>query len=324
MLSRRSVLAFAPAILTGIAFPRPAGAQAAPNLRMVVPYAAGGPTDIQARLLGEHLGRSLNQSVVVENRTGAGVVVGTDAVAKAAPDGRTILLTTVAHAVNPSLFPSLPFNTERDFAPVALVAKVPLVVLVRNDLPARNIPELIAWIRERGGQASYGSAGIGSAPHLGTALFLMMAGTEALHVPYRGSGPALTDLAAGRLDFYIDAAASGLAQARGGTVRAIGWSMLRRSSIVPDLPTLDEQGVRGYEAYTWSALFVPAATPKDIVLRLNGAVHEALTVPALRMRFAEIGAELVEPAPPEALGAFVKDEIAKWREVVKKTGMSVQ
>lgn len=324
MLSRRSVLAFTPAMLAGEFGIRAAAAQTGANLRLVVPYAAGGPTDIQARLLGEHLGRSLNQSVVVENRTGAGVVVGTDAVAKAAPDGQTVLLTTVAHAVNPSLFPSLPFNTERDFAPVALVAKVPLVVLVRNDLPARNISELIAWIRSRRGQASYGSAGIGSAPHLATALFLMMAGVEALHVPYRGSGPALTDLAAGRLDFYIDAAASGLAQARGGTVRAIGWSMLRRGSVVPDLPTMDEQGVKGYEAYTWSALFVPAATPKSAVLRLNGAVREALSVPALRARFEEIGAELVEPGPPEALDMFVKDEIAKWGEVVRKTGMSVQ
>ncbi len=311
--------------LGAIAAPSLARAQsAATSLRMIVPYAAGGPTDILARILAEHVAAPLDQRVVVENRTGAGVVVGTEAVAKAAPDGLTALLTTVAHAVNPSLFPNLPYDTERDFAPVALVAKVPLVVLVRKDLPVRGVPDFLDWIRSRNGQAIYGSAGVGSAPHLGTALLLMMAGLQAVHIPYRGSAPAMTDLAAGRIDFYLDAAASGLAQARAGMGRAIAWSMLTRGEIAPELPTIAEGGVPGYEAYTWSGLFLPAAAPREAVTRLNAATLRAMGDARLRARFAELGAELAEPAPPEALGRFLREEIAKWGEVVRRSGMNTQ
>ncbi|PZP47895.1 MAG: hypothetical protein DI601_02315 [Azospirillum brasilense] len=291
---------------------------------MIVPYAAGGPTDVQARILAETMAEPLRQRVVVENRTGAGVVVGTEAVAKAAPDGQTILLTTVAHAINPTLFPNLPFDTGKDFAPVALIAKVPLVLLVRKDLPVRDVAELVAWLRSQKGQATYGSAGVGSAPHLGAALMLMMAKVEAVHIPYRGSGPAMSDLAAGRLDFYVDAATSALAQARAGTGRALGWSMLKRSPAAPDLPTFDESGIPGYEAYTWSGVFAPAATPREIVLRINAAAREAMASPALQARFAELGAELAEPGPPEDLARFVSSEIEKWRNVVRQTGMSTQ
>ena len=291
---------------------------------MIVPYAAGGPTDVQARILAETMAEPLRQRVVVENRTGAGVVVGTEAVAKSAPDGQTILLTTVAHAINPTLFPNLPFDTQKDFAPVILIAKVPLVLLVRKDLPVRDVGEFVEWVRSRKGQATYGSAGVGSAPHLGAALLLMMAKLDAVHIPYRGSGPAMSDLAAGRLDFYVDAATSALAQAKAGTGRALGWSMLTRSSVAPDLPTFDESGVRGYEAYTWSGVFVPAATPRQMVLRINAAAREAMASPALQARFAELGAELAEPGPPEDLARFVTAEIEKWSNVVRQTGMSVQ
>ncbi|WP_424813146.1 tripartite tricarboxylate transporter substrate binding protein [Roseococcus sp. YIM B11640] len=317
MLRRRHLIA------AGLAAPALARAQSN-SLRLIVPYAAGGPTDIQARILAETLPPFLESRVVVENRTGAGVMVGTDAVAKAAPDGQTALLTTVAHAVNPSLMPSLPYDTEKDFAPVALVAKVPLVVLVRKDLPVADMRGFLDWLKSRNGQAVYGSAGVGSAPHLGTALLLMMAGLEAVHIPYRGSAPAMTDLAAGRIDFYIDAAASGLAQARAGMGRAIAWSMLTRSEVAPELPTIAESGVPGYEAYTWSGVFFPAGTPREMVQRLNAATRQAVAEPRLRARFAELGAELAEPAPPEALGQFVTQEIAKWREVVRRSGMSTQ
>lgn len=323
MISRRALSAI-PLIGLGHGLVRPAHAQAPGVMRLVVPYAAGGPTDVQARILSDPLANALGQGIVVENRVGAGVVVGTDAVAKASPDGHTVLLTTVAHAINPTLFPQLPFDTEKDFAPVALVARVPLVLLVRNDLPAGDLNTFIAWLRSRNGQATYGSAGLGSAPHVATALLLKMIGLSAVHVPYRGSGPAMTDLAGGRLDFYIDAAASGLAQARAGTVKALGWSMLTRSPAAPEVPTFDEQGVRGYEAYTWSALLVPAATPRARIADLNRAVREVVALPAVRARFAEIGAELVEPGPPEQLAAFVRAEIGKWRDVVKDTGMSIR
>lgn len=322
MLTRRSIVATGTGIGLGAAF-SPARAQSG-AVRMIVPYAAGGPTDIQARILAETMAEPLRQRVVVENRTGAGVVVGTEAVAKSAPDGQTILLTTVAHAINPTLFPNLPFDTQKDFAPVALIAKVPLVLLVRKDLPVRDVSEFVEWVRSRKGQATYGSAGVGSAPHLGAALLLMMAKLDAVHIPYRGSGPAMSDLAAGRLDFYVDAATSALAQAKTGPGRALGWSMLTRSPAAPDLPTFDESGVRGYEAYTWSGVFVPAATPREAVLRINAAVREAMASPALQARFAELGAELAEPGPPEDLARFVSAEIEKWRNVVRQTGMSVQ
>lgn len=322
MLTRRSIVAAGTGIGLGAAL-SPARAQSG-AVRMIVPYAAGGPTDVQARILAETMAEPLRQRVVVENRTGAGVVVGTEAVAKAAPDGQTILLTTVAHAINPTLFPNLPFDTGKDFAPVALIAKVPLVLLVRKDLPVRDVAELVAWLRSQKGQATYGSAGVGSAPHLGAALMLMMAKVEAVHIPYRGSGPAMSDLAAGRLDFYVDAATSALAQARAGTGRALGWSMLKRSPAAPDLPTFDESGIPGYEAYTWSGVFAPAATPREIVLRINAAAREAMASPALQARFAELGAELAEPGPPEDLARFVSSEIEKWRNVVRQTGMSTQ
>ncbi|HEY8610846.1 MAG TPA: tripartite tricarboxylate transporter substrate-binding protein, partial [Roseomonas sp.] len=233
-------------------------------------------------------------------------------------------LTSVAHAVNPSLFSNLPFDTERDFAPVALIARVPLVLLVRNSLPVQDMAGFLAWLRAQNGRATYGSSGVGGAPHLAAALLLMMTGLEAAHVPYRGSAPAMTDLASGRIDFYIDAATGGLAHAKAGTARAIGWSMATRSPLVPELPTFAEGGVPGYECYTWNVILVPAATPRDTVLQLNRTFAQVMGLPALRQRVAELGGDVPEPVAPEAVGAFIRNEIAKWREVVQKSGMTTQ
>ncbi|NMJ43509.1 tripartite tricarboxylate transporter substrate binding protein [Roseomonas sp. JC162] len=324
MFERRRLAIAGAALVTAAARPALAQDASAAPLRIVVPYSAGGPTDVQARVLAGHLERVLGRPVVVENRTGAGVLVGTEAVAKARPDGQTLLLTTVAHAVNPSLLPRLPYDTERDFAPVALVATVPLVILVRPDLPAPDGRAFLAWLRAQRGRATYGSAGVGSAPHIGTALLLMMANAQAEHVPYRGTAPAMTDLAAGRIDFYLDAVATGIAQAQGGSVRALAVTSASRSGAAPEMPTLAEQGLPGYEAYTWSGIFAPAGTPPDTVARLNAAVREAVADPALRRRFAEIGAELAAPAAPEALGTFVRAEIAKWSQVVASSGMRAE
>ncbi len=293
-------------------------------IRLVVPYSAGGPTDVQARILAGHLERALHQTVVIDNRTGAGVQSGTEFVATARPDGLTMLMTTVAHAVNPSLMPKLPYDTERDFAPVALVAKVPLIILVRNDLPVKDGREFLDWLRAQNGRATYGSAGIGSAPHIGTALMLMMANARAVHVPYRGTSQAITDLAGGRIDFYLDAVATGMAHARGGKVRALATATLARSLAAPEIPTLAEQGLPGFEAYTWSGLFVPANTPADVIARLNAGTRAAMADAALRTRFAEIGADLAEPAAPEALGQFVHNEIEKWGRVVEASGMRIE
>jgi tripartite-type tricarboxylate transporter receptor subunit TctC len=195
---------------------------------------------------------------------------------------------------------------------------------VANTLPVRDLPGFLAWLRAQNGRATYGSSGVGGAPHLATALLLMMTGLEASHVPYRGSAPAMADLASGRIDFYIDAATGGLAQARAGTARAIGWSMATRSSLVPDLPTIAEGGVPGYECYTWNVVLVPAATPRDTVLQLNQAFARVMTIPALRQRVAELGGEVADPTPPESVGAFIRAEIEKWREVAQKSGMTTQ
>lgn len=322
MLERRHLLLAGAGTLAAPRLAR--GQDPARTTRVVVPYAAGGPTDVLARIFAEQLAPVIGQRVIVENRTGAGVVVGTDIVAKSPPDGQTLLLTSVAHAVNPSVFPNLPFDTERDFAPVAFIAKVPLVLLVPNSLPVRDMQGFLAWLRSRNGRATYGSSGVGGAPHLAAALLLMMTGLEASHVPYRGSAPAMADLASGRIDFYIDAATGGLAQARAGTARAIGWSMATRSPMVPELQTIAEGGVPGYECYTWNVILVPAATPRDTVLQLNRAFSQVMAIPALRQRVAELGGEVAEPSAPEDVGAFIQGEIAKWREVAQKSGMTTQ
>ncbi|MGE8320207.1 MAG: tripartite tricarboxylate transporter substrate binding protein [Comamonas sp.] len=291
-------------------------------VKLIVPYAAGGPTDTFARALADTWGRKLGQPLVVENRTGAGTLVGTEAVAKAQPDGYTILLTTVAHAVNPSIHSKMPYRTVEDFAPVGMAAKAPLVIVVNQDFPARNLAEFMDYLKAHPGQVSYGSAGVGSAPHLGTELLNYMTGIKTAHVPYRGSAPAMQDVIGGHVGFMMDSAPTGLAQVKAGTVRLLATTMAQRLPQTPDTPAVAE-AVPGYEAYTWNAVFTPAKTPPAVIAKLNATLKQALQDAALQSQAYTMGLVLEKDPEPRALAAFLDGELAKWSQVAKAAKMSV-
>jgi tripartite-type tricarboxylate transporter receptor subunit TctC len=321
MLTRRTLLAATPLA----ALPGAASAQDWPTrpIRIVVPFAAGGPTDVPARLIAEEMAKRLPQPVVVENRTGAGAVVGTEVVAKAQPDGHTVLYSTVAQAVMPSLFPRLTFDPINDLEQVALVAVVPMIMIVNKTLPVNSLKELIDLLKSKPGEFDYGSSGNGGAVHLACELFLSMAGVKANHIPYRGSSALLPDLIAGRLAFTIDVAASGLPQVKEGTVKGLAISSKRRSTVAPDLPTFDEAGVPGYESYTWHMLHVPKGTPKPAITRLNAVVNECVALPTIRGRLLELTAEVVSDSTPESARAFLIAERDKWAKVIQDAGIKV-
>jgi tripartite-type tricarboxylate transporter receptor subunit TctC len=314
MLDRRSLLSVAAA---GAVLPLSARAQEWPNqpIRMVVPFAAGGPTDVPARMIAEHVGNSLPQKVVVENRTGSGVLIGTDVVSKAAKDGHTILYTTVAHTVLRPLFPRLPFDPVADFTPVVLVGQIPCVLVVHDSVPARTLAEFVTLLRANPGKYNYASSGNGGAVHLATALFLSMIGAEANHVPYRGSAAAYPDLIAGRNHFIVDV---GLGAARQPNMRALAITALERTPLAPDLPTFDEQGVKGYEAYTWHMVLVPAGTPAPVVARLNQAVNAALALPDVRSKLGEGQFMTIKGGTPEEAASFMRSETEKWEGIVRR------
>ena len=290
-------------------------------VKLIVPYAAGGPTDTFARALADTWGKKLGQPLIVENRTGAGTLVGTEAVAKASADGYTILLTTVAHAVNPSIQSKMPYRTVEDFAPVGLAAKAPLVIVVNKAFPAQNLPEFVNYIKTHPGKVSYGSAGVGSAPHLGAELLNYMTGGKAEHVPYRGSAPAMQDVIGGHTDFMVDSAPTGLAQVRAGTVRLIATTMAQRLPQTPDTPAVAE-AVPNYEAYTWNAVFAPVKTPAAIITTLNTTLKEAVQDPALQKQAYEMGLVLDKNPEPQALATFLSSELAKWSQVAKAAKMT--
>jgi tripartite-type tricarboxylate transporter receptor subunit TctC len=315
MLDRRTLLGAAAGAATlplGIA-----RAQDFPSqpLRMVVPFAAGGPTDIPARMIAEHMGSALPHRVVVENRTGSGVVVGTDVVSKAPKDGHTMLYTTVAHTVLRPLFPRLPFDPVADFAPVVLVGQIPCVLVVHNSVPARTVAEFVALLKANPGKYNFASSGNGGAVHLATALFLSMIGAEANHVPYRGSSAAYPDLINGTNHFMIDI---GMSAARQPNMRALGISALERTPLAADLPTIHEQGVTGYEAYTWHMVMVPAGTPAAAIARLNAAVNAALAVPTIRERLGESQFMTIKGGTAEQAQAFLRSETEKWEGIVRR------
>lgn len=288
---------------------------------LVVPYAAGGPTDTFARALTDVWGKQLGATMIVENRAGAGTMLGTETVAKSAADGYTILLSTVAHSVNPSLHESLSYDPIKDFASVGLAARAPLVVVVNNDLPVQTMPELFEHMKKNPGKVNYASAGIGSAPHLGGALLNHIGGFDAVHIPYRGSAPAMADVIGGHADFMVDSAPTGLAQVQAGTVRLLATTMKERLPQTPDTPALDEF-LPGYEAYTWNAALVPAGTDADIIEKLRATLQAALQDPQLKARAHTMGLLLEERPDPAALDAFIAGEIDKWRDVVKESDMT--
>ena len=294
------------------------------SVTLIVPSAAGGGTDTIARLIGDQLSKQLGQGFVVENRTGAGMLVGTTAAAKAAPDGHTLLVGLTGNmSVNSSLFAKLPYDPLADFTPVAMLANYPFLVVVNNDLPAKSIKELVALLKSQPGKIDYASAGNGTGQHLAPELFKMMTGTEMGHVPYRGAQPAYQDVISGRVPVFFDNMSTAMSLAKSGKVHALAITSKKRSALMPELPTVDEAGVPGYEYHTWFGLWAPKGTPQPIVEKLHAEVQKALSDPTVQQRIAATAGEPSHLAPKD-IEPFVKAEIAKWAEVVKRAGIKVE
>jgi tripartite-type tricarboxylate transporter receptor subunit TctC len=289
-------------------------------VRFIVPFPAGGPLDIVARSIGQDLNKAWGQPVLVDNRPGAGGNIGADMVAKAPPDGYTILMGAVStHAINVWLYKRLPYDPLKDFAPVTLVTSVPNVLVVHPSVPARNVRELIALAKARKGELNFASGSTGSAGHLAGELFKTMAGVDMVHIPYKGAAPAVADLLAGHVSLMFDNLASALPNIKAGRVRAIAVTTLKRSPFLPELPTISESGLRGFDVGTWFGVFAPAGTPREMVMRLNSDISRALRTPGMKERLAALGAEAM-PDTPEAFAAFVKAEMSKYKQIVQASG----
>jgi tripartite-type tricarboxylate transporter receptor subunit TctC len=292
-------------------------------IRFVVPFPPGGPLDISARAIGQKLTEAWMQPVVIDNRPGAGGNIGADNVAKSAPDGYSILMGAVStHAVNPHLYAKMPYDALHDFAPVTLVTIVPNVLVVHPSVPAKNVRELIALAKGRPGQLNFASGSTGSTGHLAGELFKSMGGVDMVHVPYKGAAPAVTDLVAGQVSLMFDNLASALPQNKAGRTRALAVTTLTRSTAAPELPTIDESGLKGFDLTTWFGVFAPAAVPPATLGMLHREITRALDAPDLRNRLAAIGAQPT-PTTPEAFAAFIKAEHAKYARVVKASGARV-
>jgi tripartite-type tricarboxylate transporter receptor subunit TctC len=305
----------------------PAEAQDYPNkpVRIIVPFAAGGPTDIVGRIIGAKLSELLGQQFYVENKGGAGGNLGADAVAKSAPDGYTLLVATVStHAINPGLYTKMPYDPIRDFEPIAQVGVTPTLLSVHPSIPAKDIRSLIALIKENPGRYTYGSSGLGSILHLCGEQFKALAGgLNIVHVPYRGSAPMMGDLVGGQISMAFDATPTAMPQAQSGAIRALGAGMAQRMRAMPELPTLQEQGLKGFECYTWNAILAPAGTPQPILDKLSAAIIRALDDPTVIKRLQEAG---VDPTPgrgAKETADFIKAELAKWAPIIKASGAQV-
>ena len=289
-------------------------------IRFVVPYPAGGPLDTVARLLGQKVSESVKQPVVVDNKPGAGGNIGADIVAKSPPDGYTILMGAVAtHAINPSLYASIPYDPVRDFAPITQVASTPNVLVVHPSIPAASVREFVAHAKAHPGKLNFGSGSTGSAGHLAGELFKTMAGVDMVHVPYKGAAPAMQDLIGGQLQLMFDNYASASTQVRAGKVRALAVTTARRSSLAPDLPTVAESGLAGFDISTWFGVFAPAGTPRDVVEKLHAEFTRALAAPDVRERMLNLGAEPVGNRPEE-FAAYIRAEAEKYARVIKSSG----
>ncbi len=292
-------------------------------VRIVVPFAAGGPADNYARFLGQRLGEALGQPFVVENRPGAGSLIGTEQVAKAAPDGYTLLMMSNTHTVNETLIPNKPYQLLRDFVPIAPVNYSDLVLVAHPALPVRSLQDLLSLARERPGRYNYASSGLGTPYHMAGELFKSMAGIYLVHIPYRGSSGARADLIGGQVDLMFDAITTMAEQARAGKVRALATSGRERSSVLPDVPTLHEAGLPGYEATIWLGLMAPRATPAAIVQQLNDAIGRIVGQPEVRQQWQRQGATPMAMSPTE-FETYVRADIAKWARVIRSAGIKAE
>jgi tripartite-type tricarboxylate transporter receptor subunit TctC len=304
-----------------------AGAQGWPSqpVRLVVPYAAGGPVDLSARLLAPGLQQALGQPVIVENKPGAGGNIGAEFVAKSTPDGHVLVMGAIAtHAINPALYPALPYDPLKDFRHVVLIVQVPNVLVVNNELPARTVAELVSLAKGNPGKLDFGSGSTGSTGHLAGELFKQITGTYMVHIPYKGSAPATADLMAGRVHLMFDNLASALPNIRSGKVRALAVTTSKRSPFLPDLPTLDESGLPGFDLTTWWGIMAPARTPEAVVERLSVEVNKVLSENAIAERLRAMGSDGVSVRTPAQFTAFVQRELKTYGELVRRSGARVE
>ena len=308
-----------------VAFGGAASAQAYPTkpITMIVPFAAGGPTDTVARTVAALMSKSLGQTVVVENVGGAGGNIGNEKVAKAAPDGYTVLLMHIGISTSASLYRNLRYNAVTDLEPIGLVTTVPMTMIANKDFPPNNMKEMIAYVKANKDKVSYANAGIGAASHLCGMLFMSAIQTDLLTVPYKGTAPAMTDLLGGQVNLMCDQTTNTTSQIKGGKVKVYGVTSKARVASLPDVPTMDEAGFKDFEVGIWHGMWAPKATPKVIIDKLNATLNEALNNEDLKKKFADLGTapEPVERRKPEVLRAFLPAEIAKWAPIIKKAGI---
>ena len=321
-LTRRRALAttvaigMAPAVVRAQAFP-------SKPIRLVVPYPAGGGADTTARFIAPKLQEALGQTIVIDNKPGAGGMIGDEIVAKAQPDGHTLLMGAFAHAVNPLLYAKMPFRTPEAFAPISLLVTVPELMVITPSHPVKNVAELVALAKAQPGKLSYGSSGNGSAQHLAAELFKLRTGTDIQHVPYKGGSLAVADVAAGHIPFYFGNMSAALPQVRGGRVRALAVTSAQRSPAAPEVPTIAEAGVKDCEISEWNALLAPAGTPAEAIERLHAELVRIMSMADIRVKFADLGEDSIGSTPAE-LAAFLRAETAKWGEVVRAANIKVE
>ena len=322
---QKAVLAAA-AIALGLVGPAQAQPYPSRPITIIVPFAAGGPTDALARTLGERMRVSLGQTILIENVTGAGGSIGVGRAVQAAPDGYTISMGHLGtHVVNGAIYP-LKYDLLNDFEPIALLAANPMMVVSKNDVPAKNLRELIDWLKANSGKVAAGTAGVGSASHFSGVYFQNLIKTPLNFVPYRGTGPALQDLVAGQIDMIVDQASNSMTQVQAGKIRAYAVTANKRLAVAPDIPTVDEAGLSGFYISIWNALWVPKGTPKEAIAKLNAAVVDALADPAVRRRLADVGLDIPprEQQTPEALATHQKAEIDKWWPIIKAANVKAE
>lgn len=289
-------------------------------IRVIVPYPPGGITDVVSRIAGQEMNREFGQNVIIDNRPGANSILGVELVANATPDGYTLGTVIAAHAANQTLYPKLPYNSVTSFAQISLIGTAPLIMCVTNSLPATNVKEVIAIARAKPGQLSFASSGIGAAAHLSTELLMSTTGIRMVHVPYKGTAPALQDLIGGQIQVMMDTVSSMMPQARAGKIRAIALASAERSAAAAEVPTFIESGLPGFIAGTWVAMHAPAGTPAPVVERVSAAIAKGLRRPEVRERFLQLGIDPVGTTPAEHT-AFLKAEVAKWAKVIREANV---
>jgi tripartite-type tricarboxylate transporter receptor subunit TctC len=326
MLTRRDFLG---ATAAGLVVAGTGGAASAQSpypvkpIRLIVPYPPGGSTDIAARVVGEQISQSLGQRFVVDNRPGAGGNIGMQLAATSDPDGYTVVVGTTAHAINMTLFKDLSYDTVKDFEPIALLTEVPLILVVNPALRAQTVEELIALAKQEPGSLDVASSGNGQSTHLAAELFNAMAGVKMTHVPYKGSAPAITDVVAGHVQLMFDTVMSALPHVQAGKLRALAVTSAKRAPVVPDVPTIAEAALPGYEAIAWNGLFAPVGTPRAIIDQLNAEIVKAVQSDKVKEQFASMGAT-ARPTTPDEFASYVRNEVTKWAKVVNESGARIE